>query len=124
MWSVASQVDMALANCKNDNEVLSVLGTDDRVEAGLRHLGAFFYEQRTHDRIGAAHMRAFSAPGAGKDIMPTWLVSDSTLHSRNEHKRTEMVEAELRRRNKESDPGKGKDQKGAGKGKDKGKKKG
>ena len=113
LWSTASSVDIALASCTSENQMIELLTTDDRLEVGLRHLGAFFYEQRTRDRVGAAHMRAFSTPGVTRDVMPTWMVADATTHSKAEYQRSERVEGEIRRRAKD---GKG-DAKGEGKGK-------
>ena len=114
LWSMASQVDFALAHCTTDAAMLQVLNSDDRVETSLRHLGAHFYETRTRDKVGAAEMRAFSSPGASRDIVPGWLVAEATLFSKNEHQRNERVEAEVRRRS-QSD----KKDKGKGKGKEK-----
>ena len=59
-------------------------------------------------------MRAFAPPGAGRDIVPAWMVADSSVFSKTEHQRTERVEAEIRRRAHQDKP------KGGGKG-DKGK---
>lgn len=113
LWSTATTIDMALAGCRSESEMLLLLNTDDRLEIGLRHLGAHFYEQRTRDKTGAAHMRAVATPGVARDIMPTWSVAEATTHSKAEHQRNERVETEVRRR--------AKDGKGDGKGK-KGKK--
>lgn len=121
LWSMATQVDYALSQCTTDAQMLHVLGTDDRVEIALRHLGAYFYEARTRDRAGAAHMRAFGAPGASRDIVPSWMVSEATTFSKCEHQRSERVESEIRRRN-QNDKAKGDNPKG-GKGENKGKKK-
>ena len=91
--------------------MMAVLNSDDRVETSLRHLGAHFYEIRTRDRVGAAEMRAFSTPGAQRDIVPGWMVAEATLFSKSEHQRSERVESEIRRRNyqdKEKGKGRGK----------------
>ena len=117
LWSLASQVDFALSPCRTDQEMLQVLGTDDRVEVALRHLGAHFYEARTKDRVGAAQMRAFSTPGSSRDIVPSWMVSEASTFSKTEHQRSERVESEIRRRNYVEKAG-GKDAKGKGKGKE------
>ena len=117
---MATQVDYALSQCTTDAQMLQVLGTDDRVEIALRHLGAFFYETRTRDRAGAAHMRAFGAPGSSRDIVPSWMVSEASTFSKAEHQRSERVEGEIRRRN-QNDKAKGDNPKG-GKGDSKGKK--
>ena len=98
LWSLAAQVDFALSNCQSDADMLRVLGTDDRVEIALRHLGAHFYESRTRDRAGAAQMRAFSSPGSARDIVPGWMVSEASAFSKVEHQRSERVETEIRRR--------------------------
>ena len=115
LWSTASQVDFILAKCKNDSEIGAALDSDDSLEIMLRHLGAYFYEARTHDRTGAAMMRAVATPGFGRDVMPSWLVSDATTFSKAEFQRAERVKSELRLRQQVDPP------KGGGKGKDKGK---
>ena len=119
LWSMASQVDFALAHCASDAQMMAVLNSDDRVETSLRHLGAHFYETRTRDRVGAAEMRAFSIPGAQRDIVPGWMVAEATLFSKSEHQRSERVESEIRRRNyQDKDKGKGRGKGDKDKGKD------
>ena len=118
---MASQVDYALSQYTTDAQMLQVLGTDDRVEIALRHLGAVFYEARTRDKAGAARMRAFGAPGSSRDIVPSWMVSEATTFSKCEHQRSERVEEEIRRRS-QNDKAKGGDPKG-GKGDSKAKNK-
>eukprot|EP00959_Pyramimonas_sp_CCMP1952_P253906 5304602-Pyramimonas_sp.AAC.1 len=94
------------------------LNTNDNVEIGLRHLSAYVYESRTHDKAGAARLRAVTAPGSGIDIAPGWLITEATTHSKMEHQRAERVSAELRRRNggkgKDKDKGRGRGDKGSG----------
>ena len=118
LWAQAAQVDLAVGQCRADSEIIELLGTDDRLELALRHLGAHFYQQRTRDRTGAAQMRAISTPGAGKDVVPSWLVKEATVYSKAEFQRSERVNTETRRRDQIT-------QKGAekGKGKQKGKNK-
>lgn len=121
LWSLASQVDTALAACRSDGEMLTVLSTNYRVETALRHLGAYFYEQRTCDRRGAAQMPAFDAPGAraGCDIVPFLMVAAATILSEAEHQGSGCVEAEIRCRGNDSDAQAGKNNsKDDGKGKD------
>ena len=103
-----------LSRCSSDEEIMQKLLTEDVIEVGLRHLGAHFYEARTKDRTGAAHMRAVSTPGVGKDVLPSWLVTEGTTFSKCEHQRDERVRADLKfRGGGEQQPGKG----GKGKGK-------
>ena len=108
-------MDIALAGCRSDTKILSLLGTDDRIEVAPRHLGAFFYETRTRDKVGASMMRAGSTPGFGRDIVPSWMVAEASQYSKLEHQRTERVELKIKRRNQRQDL---KKTKGEGKGKD------
>ena len=94
------------------------LDSDDSLEIMLRHLGAYFYEARTHDRTRAAMMRAVATPGFGRDVMPSWLVSDTTTFSKAEFQRSERVRNEIRHWQQTDPP------KGGGKGKDKDERKG
>ena len=109
LWSMASQVDLAIGQCSNDQQIVALLNGDDRLEVALRHLGAHFYEARTGDKTGAAHMRAFATPGTSRDIMPSWMITEATTFSKAEFQRAERVSQEVRRRG----------QKGKGKGKGK-----
>ena len=101
LWNLATQIDMTLATCRSDQEILLRLSTDDVLESSLRHISAYLYEKRTGDHAGASHMRAFATPGTARDIAPSWLVSDSTLYSKQETQRADRVDAEVRRRNKD-----------------------
>ena len=56
-------------------------------------------------------MRAFATPGTARDIAPSWLVSDSTLYSKQETQRADRVDTEVRRRAKDRG-GKGEGKKG------------
>ena len=89
---------------------MQLLTKDDRLEIGLRHLGAHFYEQRTRDRVGVSHMRVFATPGVSRDVRRTWMVQEVTTQSKSECQRNDRVESEISGRAK-------------GEGKDKGKKK-
>ena len=85
------------------------------MEIGLRHLSAYIYESRTHDHVGAAKLRAVTAPGSNLDVAPGWPITDATSHSIQEHKRSKRVEQELKKRNAYTDSkgkGKGKGKKG------------
>ena len=108
-------MDIALAGCRSDTKILSLLGTDDRIEVALRHLGAFFYETRTRDKVGASMMRAVCTPGFGRDIVPSWMVAEASQYSKLEHQQTDQVELENKHRNQRLDL---KKTKGEGKGKD------
>ena len=116
LWSMAVQVDYALAAAKDQEQLLHILGTNDLVEISLRHLAAHVYERRTRDVTGASEIRGITAPGSLTDIAPTWLVEHASSHSRAELKRDQLVEADAKRRN-----AKGTGKKGAGKGEAKGK---
>ncbi len=91
-----------------------ILHQDDRLETALRHLGAHFYETRTKDRTGAAHMRAVATPGIASDVMPSWLVGETTTFSKSEYQRSERGDNEIKRRSKQEGENQGK---GRGKGK-------
>ena len=91
LWNSATEVDFAMAACGGADAQLRRLATDDNMEIKLRRLSAHVYETRTGDRVGAAHMLAIQPPGAGLDLAPTWLISDATAHSKNEHQRNERV---------------------------------
>ena len=117
LWDAACQVDFALGEAKTEEETFLLLGTSDLLEINLRSLAAYLYQRRTGDRVGAMEMRAVVAPG-NADIAPTWLVSDSTAHSKQEYQRSERVAGELKRRASSTAGQKGKDQKGKGRGKE------
>ena len=53
-------------------------------------------------------MQGVAPPGASVDIAPSWLVSESTLHSKYEHQRDERVAAARNRKGKKGDKGDGK----------------
>ena len=91
-----------------------ILFTDDLVGLNLRLLGAHIFEWRTKDEMAAARVRGTSAPGAGNDVLPEWLVTEGTAISKQEQQRETRLYEELRRRKaKEKKKGDGK-----GKGKD------
>ena len=87
LWSLATSLDFQLGQCMTDNDLFNRLGADDGLEIGLRQIASYVYEKRTKDKVGAQHMLAVAAPGAGRDIAPTWLIGDASAHSRFEHKR-------------------------------------
>jgi hypothetical protein len=62
-------------------------------------------------------MSGLSPPGAGVDIGPTWLIEESTMHSKAEHQRSERVGAQKRRDHKGDRKGDGKNDKPKGRGK-------
>lgn len=82
----------------------------DRLEVALRHLGTHFYEARTRDKVGTAHMRAFATPGTTRDVIPSWLVTEASTFSKAEYQRNERVETEIRMRGKGEGKGKGKEE--------------
>jgi len=90
--------DFILGQSTSDAETYRLLGTSDQLEVALRHISAFVYEKRTGDSYGASQIRATVAPGSGTDVAPGWLINDVTLASRMEHRRSEQVAAETRRR--------------------------
>ena len=91
LWNLATEVDYAMSQCQGAEQQLRRLATDDNLEIKLRRLSAHVYETRTGDRVGAAPMLAIQPPGAGLDLAPTWLVTDSTAHSKAEYQRSERV---------------------------------
>ena len=115
LWTFATSIDFRFRDCKNDLEIMQVLATDDMMEIGLRRLAAFIYEQRSGDRVGAAHMLGTAPPGGSSDVAPTWMVTSATAHSKTEFQRRERAESEARQRKKKGDgkgDGKDKDRKG------------
>ena len=101
LWVLATQIDMTLATCKSDQEILFRLSTDDVLESSLRHISAHLYEWRTRDHAGASHMRAFATPGSACDLAPPWLIDDSTSYSKQETQRAVRLFAEVKKRNKD-----------------------
>ena len=116
LWTLAAQLDFTIASASASGEAakLRLLATDDVVEIGLRRLASHVYETRTHDHAGAAAMLVVPPPGVQRDVAPSWMVSEATVFSKNEHQRDERVAAA----SKKPKTGEGK---GKGKGKDKGK---
>jgi len=117
LFQSAVQGDFLLAQAKTETELNLILGTSDQLEIIMRDLGAHIYEKRTGDRSGASHMRALRTPGQQTDVLPDWLVSQGTLHSKSEHQRAERLHAARRQPNSsgETSKGKGKGKKGKGK---------
>ena len=118
-WGTVTTADFALSEARTDAQKYVMLGTSDQPVLALRHLAAWTYENRTKDTVGAAMIRATTAPGSGLDTAPPWLVTEATTHSKMEYQRSERVNTEWRRRGKGNGKGKDKD-KGKGKGKDQG----
>jgi hypothetical protein len=122
LWNSASIVDFRLSSEKTQSSLLQALASDDSLEIHLRRMAAYIYEKRTRDTTGASMMLALKAPGLDVDVAPSWLVSEVTQHSKNEHQRTERVKAEHKAEKGAGGKGAGAGDKG-GKGKDgKGKK--
>ena len=92
LWDTASQVDFAAAQCRTDEELLSMLGSSDTMEMHLRRLASLKYKARTGDQSGAAHMMALQAPGGSSDVAPPWIVAEATLHSKTEWQRADRVQ--------------------------------
>ena len=118
LWHGATAIDFRLAQCADDEARTVALAGDDMLEINLRRLAAYVYFNRTRDNDGAQHMLALAAPGAECDLAPSWLVSESTAHSKAEYQRTERVKA-LNRLSNKGDKGGGKDPAGGGKGRGK-----
>jgi len=89
LWGLATEVDYALSTAPSQADKMRVLATVDRVEIALRRLSSYIYETRTRDRTGARAMLAVLPPGEGTDVAPSWLIKESTEHSRMEHRRNE-----------------------------------
>ena len=112
LWTQGQQIDFALARvgAYGDLALHQALATDDMLELGLRRIAAYIYEERTRDATGALVMQGVAPPGSSVDIAPSWLVSESTLHSKFEHQRDERVAAARQRnsKGKKGDKGEGK----------------
>ena len=96
LWDRASQIDYELAKYSNVEDQLAFLASNDIMEMHLRRLASKKYLARTGDRSGAQHMLALQAPGQQSDAAPTWMVAESTAHSKAEHRRAERVRAQPR----------------------------
>ena len=109
LWTAATAVDFRLSQGGSSAGIANILSEDDMVELNLRRLASYVYQTRTKDARGAAQMLGTLPPGSGSDLAPTWLVSEATMHSKNEHQRDERVhQADVRHRKKGDDKGKGK----------------
>ena len=85
----ASLVDFKVAKCRDHQELLQLLSTDDSIEIVLRSLAAFVHHKRTGDSDASTSMLAIRAPGALTDIAPSWLVSDASQYAKSESQRKE-----------------------------------
>jgi hypothetical protein len=101
LFSAASMIDFRLAKEQAERDKIKVLSTCDMCEVNLRRLAAFLHLKRTGDAAASTHMLAIQAPGTMTDVAPTWLVSESSTHSKAEHQRGERAKAQ-------KGPGKGK----------------
>ena len=90
LWNIATNADFELRGL-DERQTLERLASSDALEIGLRRIAAWVYEQRTHDKAGAAHMLAVTAPGTFSDVAPTWMIEEATAHSKMEHQRAERV---------------------------------
>eukprot|EP00933_Yihiella_yeosuensis_P061582 TRINITY_DN64400_c0_g1_i1.p2 TRINITY_DN64400_c0_g1~~TRINITY_DN64400_c0_g1_i1.p2 ORF type:complete len:119 (+),score=13.95 TRINITY_DN64400_c0_g1_i1:1596-1952(+) len=86
-------VDFRLAEESTENEKITALTSHYFLEVAMRKMAAFLHLRRTDDQQAANHMLAVSAPGANQDIVPTWLVQESSVHSKLEHQRMERGKA-------------------------------
>ena len=121
LWDRAAPIDYELAKFTNNEDLIAFLASSDTMEMNLRRLASKKYLARTGDRSGAQHMLALQAPGQQSDVAPTWMVAESTTHSKAEHQRAERVRAQRKGDDRGKGDGKGGGgQKGKGKGKDKG----
>jgi hypothetical protein len=111
LWPLAAAADFRLATLTTHEALIQALTTDDQLEIALRQISAAIFERRTGDSKASQGMRAIRTPGSGADIAPDWLVDSVSSYSRTEHRRSEQVNSEVRRRTT----------KGKGKGKGKGK---
>ena len=107
LWSMASTVDFRLAGAANEQDLMSMLATEDMLEIALRRLASYVYEKRSGDTTGAAHMLAIRPPGLDTDLAPVWMVSEATQHSKTEHQRDERVAQARKRAGAQPDGSKG-----------------
>jgi hypothetical protein len=94
LFSAASMIDFRLAKEAAERDKIKVLSTCDMCEVSLRRLAAFLHLKRTGDAAASTHMLAIKAPGTMTDVAPTWLVSESSTHSKAEHQRGERAKAQ------------------------------
>ena len=121
LWTAATAVDYRLAPYGNNmSEINMLLASDDSLKLSLRRLASWVYLRRTGDQQGALHMLAVRPPGAQADVAPSWLIEESTLHSKMEFQRNERVTKTSRGRGKgDGQQGDGAGDQGGG-GKDRG----
>ena len=92
LWTSACMVDFHLSKAGGSEEQVNlILASDDNMEMALRRLASFVYAKRTGDHSGALHMLAVKPPGSNVDLAPSWLVEESTLHSKMEYQRADRV---------------------------------
>ena len=62
------------------------------------YVGDNIYQERTKDKTGALIIQGSVPPGSRRDVTPSWLVAEASLHNKNEHQRNERVAQDLRHR--------------------------
>ena len=83
-FASATIIDFELKDCTSTEALSHSLATSDTLEVELRKLGAWIYERRTGDKAGALRILAVRAPGPQTDVIPKWLLEETTLHAKNE----------------------------------------
>ena len=71
----------------NDRGKLKFLAESDSAEMVLRQMSAHIHAKRTGDYNAAEAMMALRVSGSKQDIAPSWLITDASAHSQQEHLR-------------------------------------
>jgi hypothetical protein len=87
-------IDFRLAKGVAERDKKNVLSTCDMCEVNLRRVAAFLHPQRTGDAAASTHMLAIKAPGTMTDVAPTWLITESSTHSKAKHQRGERAKTQ------------------------------
>ena len=88
---MVTEVEFRLDACGSETELFTLMEVDDVMELQLRRLAAKVNELRTGDRDAAMHMLGTALPGQRRDLVPGCLVSEATLHPKNQRLQTERV---------------------------------
>jgi len=97
LWSSAVQIDFALASCTSEAALIQALETDDRLEISLRELSAHFFEARSKDSCAAQVIRGVATPGRSNEITPSWLLTEATVRSKQEHQRDDRTKWKMKK---------------------------
>ena len=95
LYNIATSLDFLISG-KNSREIMTILGTSDQAEIGMRRIASFVFEKRTGDKAAAMSMLAVKPAGGATDVAPDWLVAEASIFSQSEYKRQERARATTR----------------------------